>query len=204
MGRFRIVVAAVMAALAVAGCNGKTASNAASTDDMTLGDPNAKVTVVEYASVGCPVCAKWDREIWPAFKAKSVDTKKIKFVYREMLVGAGPEVAVAASGFLLARCAGPDKYFTVLDTIYGAQQQAFQAPRDTLLDIARSAGMTEAQFNICINDEKAILALNDRVDRHVKNDHIDSTPTFVVNGKMLTPGFHELADLDAAIAEAAK
>lgn len=204
MGRFGIVVASVMAALAVAGCNGKTTSHAASADDMSLGDPNAKVTVVEYASVGCPVCAKWDREIWPAFKAKYVDTKKIKFVYREMLVGAGPEVAVAASGFLLARCAGPDKYFTVLDTIYGAQQQAFQAPRETLLDIARSAGMTEAQFNTCINDEKAILALNDRVDRHVKNDHIDSTPTFVVNGKMLTPGFHELADLDAAIAEAAK
>ena len=204
MGRFRIVVAAALAALAVAGCTGKSMSKAASADDMSLGDPNAKVTVVEYASVGCPVCAKWDREVWPAFKAKYVDTKKVRFVYREMLVGAGPEVAVAASGFLLARCAGPDKYFTVLDAIYGDQQQAFQTPRDTLLNIARSAGMTEAQFNTCINDEKAILALNDRVERHVKNDHVDSTPTFVVNGKTLTPGFHELADLDAAIAEAAK
>ena len=122
---------------------------------MDLGNPQAKVTVVEYASVGCPVCAKWQKEVYPAFKAKYVDTGKVHYVFREMLVGGGPEIAVAASGFLLARCAGKDKYFAVNDAIFKNQEQAFQAPRETLVDIAKSVGMTEDSFNKCINDEKA-------------------------------------------------
>jgi protein-disulfide isomerase len=73
-------------------------------------------------------------------------------VFREMLVGQGPEIAVAASGFLLARCAGKDKYFAVTDAIFNSQQQAFEAPRETLLNVAKSVGMTDdvkgAAFNI--------------------------------------------------------
>ena len=116
-----------------------------------------------------------------------------------MLVGGGPEIAVAASGFLVARCAGKDKYFAVNDAIFKDQEQAFEAPRETLLDIAKSVGMTEADFNKCINDEKAIQALNDRVDRHNRVDHVNSTPTFVINGKSLEPGYHTLDEIDAAI-----
>ena len=59
--------------------------------------------------------------------------------------------------------------------------------------------MTEAAFNKCINDEKAIQALNDRVERHSRNDHINSTPTFVINGKAMEPGYHTIEEMDAAI-----
>ena len=59
--------------------------------------------------------------------------------------------------------------------------------------------MTEDQFNKCVNDETAIKALNDRVERHGRDDHINSTPTFVINGKALEPGYHTLAEMDAAI-----
>ena len=111
---------------------------------------------------------------------------------------------VAQSGFMIARCAGPDKYFPVIDAIFVNQEQAFAAPRETLVDIARSTGMTEAQFDKCVSDEAAIKALNDRVERHSAKDGVDSTPTFVVNGKRLEPGYHPLEDLDAAIAAAAK
>jgi protein-disulfide isomerase len=111
-------------------------------------------------------------------------------------------VNVAASGFLLARCAGKDKYFTVVDAIYNNQNQAFAAPRQTLVDIARSSGMTEAAFDKCVSDEAAIKALEDRVQRHATKDGIDSTPTFVVNGKKLDPGYRSLEELDAAIAAA--
>jgi len=126
----------------------------------------------------------------------------VHYVFREMLVGGGPEVTVAASGFLLARCAGPDKYFPVVDAIFKNQQQAFADPRGTLETIAKSMGMTEDQFNRCVSDDKAIQALNDRTERNAKDNHVDSTPTFVVNGKMLTPGYHSLPELDAAIAAA--
>jgi len=194
------IATALMMALTLAACSQSGAGPGGKLpDDMDMGNAQAKVTVVEYASVGCPVCGKWYREVWPAFKAKYVDTNKVHYVFKEMLVGGGPEIQVAASGFLMARCAGKDKYFTVTDAIFKNQEQAFNAPRETLEDIAKSVGMTEDSFNKCITDEAAIKALNDRVERHNRDDHVNSTPTFVINGKALEPGYHTLDELDAAI-----
>src|SRR5690242_6120560 len=99
-----LVVAAL--SLALAGCSKHDVSSAPAKGDMSLGNAQAKVTVVEYASVGCPVCAKWQAEVYPAFKAKYIDTGKVHYIFREMLVGEGPEIAVAANGFQVARCAG--------------------------------------------------------------------------------------------------
>ncbi|HET6970254.1 MAG TPA: DsbA family protein [Phenylobacterium sp.] len=205
MTGIRIALVAALA-LTLAGCGQKGGSTvgAGLPDDMDLGNPAAKVTVTEYASVGCPICGRWYQEVYPSFKAKYIDTNRVHYVFKEMLVGGGAEVTVAASGFLLARCAGKDKYFTVLDAIFKNQEQAFQTPRESLVNIAKSIGMTEPQFNACVGDEKAVQALNDRVDKHAKNDGVDSTPTFVINGKKLEPGYHSLDELDAAIAAAEK
>ena len=200
IGRIAVVLAL---SLLFAACQ-KTGPVGALPDDMTLGNPQAKVTVIEYASVGCPICGRWYRDVYPAFKTKYIDTGRVHFVSKEMLVGGGVEVNVAASGFLLARCAGKDKYFAVVDAIYKSQEQAFAAPRETLVDIAKSMGMTEAQFDKCVGDEAALKALNDRVEQHSAKDGVNSTPTFVVNGKQLEPGYHPLEDLDAAIAAASK
>lgn len=199
-----LLVAGALVGLALAGCSKGTISATATADDQSLGSKDAKVTVVEYASVGCPVCGRWQKEVYPGFKTKYIDSGKVHYVFREMLVGSGPEVTVAASGFLLARCAGPDKYFPVIDAIFANQEQAFAAPRETLESVAKGVGLTEAQFNQCIQDEKAIQALNDRVEKHAKKDGVNSTPTFVINGKQLEPGYRTLAEMDAAIAEASK
>jgi protein-disulfide isomerase len=200
MLRMKVALLVALMVFGAAACSPKSGGAAgALPDDMDLGNPQAKVTVVEYASVGCPVCAKWQREVYPAFKAKYVDTNKVHYIFREMLVGQGPEIAVAASGFLLARCAGKDKYFAVTDAIFNDQAQAFEAPRETLLNVAKSVGMTDDSFNKCINDDKAMQALQDRVDRHNRDDHVNSTPTFVINGKSLEPGYHSLDEIDAAI-----
>ncbi len=198
MLRMKVALMMALAMFGATACSQNTGT-AITQDDMDLGSAQSKITVVEYASVGCPVCAKWQKEVYPAFKAKYIDSNKVHYVFREMLVGGGPEVTVAASGFLVARCAGKDKYFAVNDAIFKNQEQAFEAPRQTLLDVAKSVGMTEDSFNKCINDEKAIKALDDRVTRHSRDDHINSTPTFVINGKSLEPGYHTLDEIDAAI-----
>ena len=199
MLRIKIALLLALTMFGVSACSSGSSGGGALPDDMSMGNASSKITVAEYASVGCPVCAKFDREVFPAFKAKYIDTGKVHYVFREMLVGGGAEVAVAASGFLVARCAGKDKYFAVNEAVFKNQEQAFAAPRETLLDIAKSVGMTEAGFNKCINDEKAIQALNDRVERHSRNDHINSTPTFVINGKAMEPGYHTIEEMDAAI-----
>jgi protein-disulfide isomerase len=185
--------------LSLAACQ-KPAATAVTADDMSLGSPSAKVTMIEYASVSCPHCADWNANVFPAFKAKYVDTGKVRYVAREALTA---DPAIAAAGFLTARCAGKDKYFQVVDAIYRAQpQMATTEPRTVLLNIAKSAGLTEAQFTACTTDEKALTALNDRWNRYVKDDKINSTPTFVINGKVYDKGEMTLADLDAAIAAA--
>jgi protein-disulfide isomerase len=189
--------------LALTACQ-KSGGYSAQADDMSLGNPDAKVTVVEYASVGCPICAKWQQDTYPAFKAKYIDTGKIHYVFREMLVGGEGEVALAASGFLLARCSGKDKYFPVVDAIFDAQAQAFQAPRETLANIAKSMGMTDQQYQACISDDKALKDLNARVQRHIQDDKVDATPTFVINGKALPAGPQPLSKLDEMISAASK
>ena len=198
MLRMRVVVLMALTMFGSAACSPKGGA-ALTQDDMDLGNASAKITVVEYASVGCPVCAKWQKEVYPAFKAKYIDSNKIHYVFREMLVGGGPEITVAASGFLVARCAGKDKYFAVNDAIFANQQQAFEAPRETLLEVAKSVGMTDESFNKCVADESAIKALNDRVERHTRDNKINSTPTFVINGKAMEPGYHTLDEMDAAL-----
>jgi protein-disulfide isomerase len=189
--------------LALAACGMFGSKTAVTADDMSLGNPSAKVTVIEYASVACPHCAAFNNTVFPAFKAKYIDTGKIHYVFREMLVGGSDEVTTAAAGFLLARCAGKDKYFSVVDAIFRDQDAMFKSGdvRGTLLQIGQAAGLSPDQFNTCINDDTALKALNDRVQRYETDDHIDATPTFVINGKKLE-GEQTLATLDAAIAAA--
>ncbi|HEY2177206.1 MAG TPA: thioredoxin domain-containing protein [Caulobacteraceae bacterium] len=188
---------------ALAACgNGGGGKSAPLPDDMSLGNPAAKVTVVEYASVACPVCGRWYKEVFPAFKAKYIDSGKIHYIAREMLVGDANEVAIAASGFLLARCAGKDKYFAVVGAIYASQPGIYDDPNNTLMGIAKTVGLSEDQYSACIRDQAALNALSARVAANVKRDNVNATPTFVVNGKALEAGYQPLTALDAAIAAA--
>ena len=197
----RLLVVAALGALALAGCS--KGAGTVDTADMTLGDPNAKVKMVEYASLTCSHCGTFNNDVFPAFKAKYIDTGKVHYTFKEFLT---PPNEVAAAGFLTARCAGKDKYFNVTDAIFHAQQEMFTTGdmRGVLLRIAQSAGLTEEQFNACITDEAALKALNERVEKAIKVDKINSTPTFVINGKKVKEGEVSLAELDAAVAEASK
>lgn len=203
LSRRLLIATAIVGGLALAGCSKGGGASGPSAGDMTLGDAKAKVKVVEYASASCSHCAKFNNEVFPAFKAKYIDTGKVHYTLKEFLT---PPEQVATAGFLVARCAGKDKYFTVLDAVYKNQMEMFQTGdfRGGLLRIAQSAGMTEDQFNACLNNEAEIKALNARVEKAVKEDKITGTPTFVVNGKKVGEGEVSLAQLDAAIAEASK
>ena len=193
------LAAALAAALSLSAC--QKATTAVGADDITLCAANAPVTVIEYASVSCPHCADWNNNVFPAFKAKYVDTGKVRYVAREALTS---DPAIAAAGFLTARCAGKDKYFQVTEAIYRSQAQMFTGqPHDILLNIARSVGLTDAQFEACIKDEAAQNALNGRWEHYMRDDHINATPTFIINGKVYDKGELSMVEMDKAVAEAA-
>ena len=196
-------LALLAAVLALAAC--QKPATAVGDDDMTLGDSKAPVTVIEYASLSCPHCAAFNNDVFPAFKAKYIDTGKVRWVAREALTA---DPALAAAGFLTARCAGKDKYFQVADAIYHVpayheegDATAFD-PHAALLAIARGAGLTDAKFEACVRDPDARKALEDRWNRYVTDNKINSTPTFVINGKVYEKGAMSLAEMDQAIAQA--
>ena len=190
-------------AISLAACKPSGGQGAAATGDMSLGNPAAKVQVVEYASLGCPICAKWNNDNFPTFKAKYLDTGKAHYVLKEFSTGDAP---VAAAGFLLARCAGKDKYFQVVDAVWRQEQDLLESgrgadERDRLLKVGESAGLTDAQINACIGDDAALEALNKRVNDSAQAAKIDSTPTFVINGKVYS-GYQDPAMMDKAITDA--
>ena len=206
MHRFsrRAVALLALGALSLAACQQKaTAVAPASADEMTLGNPQAKVTVTEYASAGCPFCARFNNEQFPAFKTKYIDTGKVHYVFREVLVGGGPEIALGAAGFLTARCAGKDKYFTVLDQVFHDQDQIYRSGdiKAGLEPIAKANGLSDKQFDACVSDETALNALNARSEK-AGQDGIGSTPTFIINGKKAFEGVPTPEQLDAAVASA--
>lgn len=165
---------------------------------MVLGFPRARVTVTEYASVGCPHCAHWAKTVYPAFKAKYIDTGRVKFAFHEMLTGDG---ALAAAGFMLAHCAGTPKYFQVVDEVFAKQNEIAAQGAPALLAIARAAGMSEDRFKACLSDDAALKALGERTEADATAHHVQGTPTFFVDGVRLTPD-ETLPSFDAAIARA--
>ncbi len=200
MSRRAAMTAAALAAMAtLAGCNGGGAG-APAEGDMALGAPEgAKVTVVEYASVTCGVCAAWQREHWPAFKAAYVDTNKVRYVFRELPTG---PVNVAVAGFMIARCAGEDKYFDVVHELLSTQEEMRADPRATLFRVGNGAGLSNERIQQCITDEAGMAAIEERAQQ-ARGAGVEGTPTFFVNEeKIITPGSQSgtsMADLSKAI-----
>lgn len=168
--------------------------------DYVTGNPRAKVTVIEYASASCPHCARFDAEIFPALKAKYVDTGKVKYVFREFLT---PPEQIAAAGFMLGRCAGKAHYFHVVEQVFQAQPEIYNSndPKAVFVRIAKDNGLSEAQLDACLTDKAAIDALNARVKQAVEVQKVTGTPTFFVDGVKLDEHGKEpdLALFDAAI-----
>lgn len=181
MSRRAALTAAALASMAaLTGCGGGGVTPAEG--DMTMGAAEgAKVTVVEYASVTCGHCAAWQEQVWPAFKAKYIDSNKIRYVFREFPT---PPQDVAVAGFLIARCAGEDKYFGVIHEIMASQRewQNGVPPRETLVRVASGAGLSQEQFQACVQDKEAIKAMDARIQAGI-GAGVTGTPTFVINGQ---------------------
>ncbi|MDI7774060.1 DsbA family protein [Asticcacaulis sp. EMRT-3] len=188
------------AALLMAAC-GKPAPTPVGSGDMDLGNPNAKVTVIEYASVTCPHCAEFQKDVMPQLTAKYITPGKIHYIYREFLT---PPQDVSAAGILLARCAGKDNYFKVIDQIMASQDEMFSDGTGknaipVLRRIGASVGVTGKAFDKCITDPAGLTRIQDNIDTYMKKDGVNSTPTFFINGKVLERHTGTLSDFDDAI-----
>ncbi len=191
---FAALAAAALPALA-------RAQASASVAEMSLGDPNAPVTLVEYAMFTCPHCATFNQDVFPKLKAEYIDTGKVRLVFREVYFNK-PSLWAA----MIARCAPADRYFGIVDVLFASQEKWLTASDEqglvnNLYAIGRQAGMTDAQMDACMQDRALAEGLVAEYQKNSEADGIDATPTFLINGvKVENIAWEELsAKLDAAL-----
>ncbi len=166
-------------------------------DDKVLGNENAPVTIVEYASMTCGHCGSFHNTVFPQLKEKYIDTGKVRFIFREFPLG-----SYAAAASMLARCVDEDKYFPFLSLLFKTQDQwAYVSASQrvqTLLDISKQAGFTRERFQTCLSDQKLLDGINQIRDRASDVFGVSSTPSFFVDGELVR-GAATLADLEKLI-----
>ncbi|SUA99867.1 Thiol-disulfide oxidoreductase D [Pannonibacter phragmitetus] len=150
--------------------------------DMVLGNEDAPVTIIEYASLTCGHCANFHKNTLPELKKQYIDTGKAKIIMREF-----PLDPVASGGFMLARCAPQDKYFDVLSAMFADQRSwAFtQDPYNAMLNFSKQLGFTQESFEACLGNQQLLDGITAVQERASKEFGVNSTPTFFVNGERI-------------------
>jgi len=153
------------------------------TGDVALGAEDAPVTIVEYASLTCPHCAAFHKEIWPDLKAQFVDTGKVRFVMREVYFD---KYGLWAA--MVARCGGESTYFPFVDVLMKTQRDWTKGEQQDIVAnlrrVGKQGGLTDADLDLCLNDQDFARGLIDAYQTHAKEDGVRSTPTFFIQGEM--------------------
>ena len=151
--------------------------------EMALGDENARVTFIEYASFTCPHCARFHQNQFKDLKADFIDTGKVRFIYRDVYFD---KYGLWAS--MVARCGGPERFFGISDMIYDEQRDWIGDGQDAgvadrLRKIGKVAGLTEGELDACLSDREHAQALVAVYQENSTADDVNSTPTLIINGK---------------------
>jgi protein-disulfide isomerase len=145
--------------------------------EMELGAPDAKVTIIEFASASCPHCRAWHVDIFKRLKPDYIDTKKVRFIFREF-----PHNDAGLAGFMLARCVPMEKYFPLVDVLFEQQESWTADPLPQLRDIAAQAGLSVEDFDACMKNEtlaRNILSVRDAASVA----GVSGVPSLFINGE---------------------
>jgi protein-disulfide isomerase len=163
--------------------------------DVGLGPADAKVTIVEYASLTCGHCAAFHNTVFPDLKKKYIDTGKVRFILREF-----PLDDRAAAAAMLARCAGGERTYPLVETLFATQADwAFikESPVEKLFELSKQAGFTRSSFDACLTNQTLLDQITAVRSKAAQSFGVNSTPTFFVNGKRLPAP--TLAEFEKAI-----
>ncbi len=163
--------------------------------EMTLGDADAPVTVVEYASYTCPHCATFHLGPLKKLKADYIDTGKVHFIYRDVYFD-----RLGLWAALVARC-DPDRFFGVTNLLYSQQRDWIgegdpSAVVENLRKIGRVAGLDDERLDACLADNDKARTLVAWYQQNAAADDIDSTPSLVIDGqKYSNMSYDELSSI---------
>lgn len=168
--------------------------------DKVLGEAEAPVTIVEYASLTCPHCATFHKETFPKLKSDYIDTGKVRFIFRDF-----PLDGRAFGAAMLARCAPEENYFDMLDLLFDNQRKWAGAEaakaEAAMLDVVKQAGFTQESFQACLQRQELVDGVHWVRERARDRFGVSSTPTIFINGEMSGAfRFEDLAkEIDAAL-----
>lgn len=148
---------------------------------VSLGSPDAKVVIDEYASMTCTHCAHFSKDVFPEFRAKYIDTGLVQFTIKPF-----PLDGIAAGAAVIARCGNEAEYYPRVERLFATQETwAFgDNPKAGLLTTMSDFGMDEASMDACLARKDVIawvLSTQDYANNEIK---LSSTPTFVINGEV--------------------
>ncbi|SEP64983.1 Protein-disulfide isomerase [Loktanella sp. DSM 29012] len=151
--------------------------------DMVMGDADAPIEMIEYASFTCPHCANFHATVWPQLKADYIDTGKVRFIYREVYFD---RPGLWAS--MMARCGGEMRFFGVTAEFYD-KQRTWTASGDPatiaadLRTVAKTAGLTDEMLDACMQDAENAQNLVAWYEQNAAADNVRSTPSFIIDGE---------------------
>lgn len=151
--------------------------------DMTLGDENAPVVMIDYASLTCPHCANFHNNTMARLKADYIDTGRVRYIFRSF-----PFDDAALAAAMLARCMPEDRFFAMIGVLFERQREwaaNSQTVRSELFRIANMAGMTRSEFEACLTNEEIAKGIIDGRERAASEFGVNSTPTFFINGQVV-------------------
>ncbi len=203
--RLTATLTALCAAAALSACNGENDAANAQTEraaptgdlrmvvegDHVIGAEDAPVVIIEYASLMCGHCELFHESVFPEIEERYIEPGHVRFVFREFPT---PPVNLAMAGFLLSSCAPEEQYFDMISVLFRQRMplveaaQSGEGAREAYLRIARSAGISDAQFDECLSDRDEQLRIADVVDRGADELGIEATPTFLINGDFYEGG----------------
>jgi len=163
--------------------------------DRVLGRADAPVTVIEYASFTCSHCGDWHQNVYPAFRARFVDTGQVRLVFRDFPT---PPAQLAAQAAGIARCAAPERFHDVADALFDGQPALFESgqPGPWLTAAVAVSGKSMEQIQTFLADPATLNTLRAGVEAATAAG-VQGTPTFFVNGRMVSDT--SLEGLTAAI-----
>ena len=149
---------------------------------MAIGRTDAPVTIVEFSSLGCPHCAAFHRETLPRIKKDYIDTGKVRLIFQDFPLGTS---ALAAS--MIARCAGPKKFFGFIEILFRSQAQWSRSnnPMQALANVARFGGLSEADVQTCLNYQPLLEHIRKGALVGQEDFKINSTPSFVIGSETI-------------------
>jgi len=155
--------------------------------DIVMGDPNAPVEIIEYASTTCPHCASYKIQVFPKVKEELIDTGIAKYTLREFPTS---PAALSTAAFMVARCVPEERYYAVIEAFFRTQRAwAFEqdgaARRDNFFALARRAGLNEEQVNACLDDKAEQDRINASAQEAYNTFGVTGTPAFFVNGEQV-------------------